>query len=78
MTTTAAAPAGTASLDSIRSRFPALRRRHAGRPVAYFDGPGGTQVPLSPLKPGKYTFKIKVTDKVANKSIDRTAEFAVE
>jgi len=39
---------------------------------------GGTQVPLSPLKPGKYTFKIKVTDKVANKSIDRTAEFAVE
>jgi GWxTD domain-containing protein len=39
---------------------------------------GGTQVPLSPLKPGKYTFKIKVTDKVANKVIERTAEFAVE
>ncbi len=39
---------------------------------------GGTQVPLSPLKPGKYTFKIKVTDKIANKAIDRTAEFAVE
>jgi hypothetical protein len=39
---------------------------------------GGTQVPLSSLKPGKYTFKIKVTDKVANKAIDRTAEFAVE
>lgn len=39
---------------------------------------GGTQVPLSPLKPGKYTFKIKVTDKVANKTIERTAEFAVE
>jgi len=29
----------------IRERFPALERRHAGRPVAYFDGPGGTQVP---------------------------------
>ncbi len=39
---------------------------------------GGTQVPLSPLKPGKYTFKIKVTDKIANKAIERTAEFAVE
>jgi cysteine desulfurase family protein (TIGR01976 family) len=45
MTTTAAAAAGTASVDSIRSRFPALQRRHAGLPVAYFDGPGGTQVP---------------------------------
>jgi cysteine desulfurase family protein (TIGR01976 family) len=45
MTATASAPAATASLESIRSQFPALRRRHAGLPVAYFDGPGGTQVP---------------------------------
>ena len=29
----------------IRTHFPALERRHAGLPVAYFDGPGGTQVP---------------------------------
>lgn len=29
----------------LRSRFPAYRRTVAGRPVAYFDGPGGTQVP---------------------------------
>lgn len=29
----------------IRSHFPALRRQVGGRPVAYFDGPGGTQVP---------------------------------
>ena len=29
----------------IRSHFPALERRHNGLPVAYFDGPGGTQVP---------------------------------
>jgi cysteine desulfurase family protein (TIGR01976 family) len=35
------------SVDAIRSRFPALERQHEGRPVAYFDGPGGTQVPLS-------------------------------
>jgi len=31
--------------DAIRLAFPALRRIHAGFPVAYFDGPGGTQVP---------------------------------
>ncbi len=37
----------TASLDEVRARFPALERRHHGAPVAYFDGPGGTQVPRS-------------------------------
>jgi cysteine desulfurase family protein (TIGR01976 family) len=30
---------------AVRARVPALRRVHAGHPVAYFDGPGGTQVP---------------------------------
>lgn len=30
---------------AIRAQFPALQRRHRGHPVAYFDGPGGTQVP---------------------------------
>ena len=34
-----------ASLDEVRAQFPALRRCHNGHPVAYFDGPGGTQVP---------------------------------
>lgn len=34
-----------ASEKEIRSHFPALERHHLGRPVAYFDGPGGTQVP---------------------------------
>jgi cysteine desulfurase family protein (TIGR01976 family) len=29
----------------IRKHFPALERVHNGYPVAYFDGPGGTQVP---------------------------------
>jgi cysteine desulfurase family protein (TIGR01976 family) len=33
-------------IDARRARFPALARQQAGRPVAYFDGPGGTQVPL--------------------------------
>lgn len=31
--------------SKIREQFPALRRLHQGKPVAYFDGPGGTQVP---------------------------------
>src|SRR5258706_8242959 len=35
----------TTSLDEIRACFPALSRNHAGSRVAYFDGPGGTQVP---------------------------------
>lgn len=33
------------SVESIRAEFPALARRHGGEAVAYFDGPGGTQVP---------------------------------
>src|SRR3712207_6388323 len=37
--------ARVASVAEIRSHFPALERTHNGRPVAYFDGPGGTQVP---------------------------------
>jgi len=34
-----------ASVEDIRQNFPALERLHNGFPVAYFDGPGGTQVP---------------------------------
>src|SRR5689334_18458184 len=30
---------------ALRAEFPALRREQGGRPVAYLDGPGGTQVP---------------------------------
>jgi cysteine desulfurase family protein (TIGR01976 family) len=36
---------GVADVDRIRAAFPALERREGGLPVAYFDGPGGTQVP---------------------------------
>lgn len=36
-----------AGVEQIRSHFPALERTHNGFPVAYFDGPGGTQVPRS-------------------------------
>jgi cysteine desulfurase family protein (TIGR01976 family) len=37
----------TFDVDAIRARFPALSLTHAGRPMAFFDGPGGTQVPDS-------------------------------
>jgi len=33
-----------ATVDEIRSHFPALERVWNGHPVAYFDGPGGTQI----------------------------------
>jgi len=33
------------TVEGIRTHFPALERMHDGNPVAYFDGPGGTQVP---------------------------------
>ncbi|HEX8204013.1 MAG TPA: aminotransferase class V-fold PLP-dependent enzyme, partial [Isosphaeraceae bacterium] len=45
MTTPTSPSASVATTGEIRSHFPALERRHDGGPVAYFDGPGGTQVP---------------------------------
>lgn len=35
----------TLATSQIRAQFLALERRHRGHAVAYFDGPGGTQVP---------------------------------
>jgi cysteine desulfurase family protein (TIGR01976 family) len=32
-------------VEALRRRFPALSIEEAGRPIALFDGPGGTQVP---------------------------------
>ena len=32
-------------VEALRAEFPALARRHDGRPVVFLDGPGGTQVP---------------------------------
>jgi cysteine desulfurase family protein (TIGR01976 family) len=40
-----AAASAVAAVSAIRAQFPALERVEGGRPVAYFDGPGGTQVP---------------------------------
>src|SRR5215216_968010 len=46
MSTTSLQPTTQVSaVNEIRKHFPALERVHNGYPVAYFDGPGGTQVP---------------------------------
>ena len=46
MSTTSLQPQTPVSaVTEIRKHFPALERVHNGYPVAYFDGPGGTQVP---------------------------------
>lgn len=46
MSTTAAPATGQLrTVEDIRADLPALERTHEGLPVAYFDGPGGTQVP---------------------------------
>ncbi len=45
MSTAVHPTARVADTALIRSHFPALERRHNGHEVAYFDGPGGTQVP---------------------------------
>jgi len=44
-TTSSQIQTAVAPVTEIRKHFPALERVHNGYPVAYFDGPGGTQVP---------------------------------
>ncbi len=45
MTTTTQTSKAVSATADIRACFPALSRVHNNFPVAYFDGPGGTQVP---------------------------------
>jgi cysteine desulfurase family protein (TIGR01976 family) len=40
-------PTDVAGVTGIRMQFPSMERVHNGFPVAYLDGPGGTQVPFS-------------------------------
>ncbi len=40
-----ATPPAELDIEAIRAHFPALKRRLGGRVAAYFDGPGGSQVP---------------------------------
>ncbi len=43
--TSTASDTAVTSTSELRKSFPALERRHGNQTVAYFDGPGGTQVP---------------------------------
>jgi cysteine desulfurase family protein (TIGR01976 family) len=38
-------PLDKAAVSSLRAEFPALQQTVNGRPIIFFDGPGGTQVP---------------------------------
>ena len=40
----------TFDVEALRRRFPALAIEQDGRPIALFDGPGGTQVPDSVIE----------------------------
>ncbi|MBF6633840.1 MAG: aminotransferase class V-fold PLP-dependent enzyme, partial [Planococcus sp. (in: Bacteria)] len=40
----------TFPITKVREQFPALSRTYKGRPVAYFDGPGGSQVVKSAIE----------------------------
>ena len=44
-------------VDALRSRFPALAIEQDGRPVALFDGPGGTQVPDTVIEAGAHYYR---------------------
>jgi cysteine desulfurase family protein (TIGR01976 family) len=45
MSRTTLVPHSAPNVAEIRASFPALQRKYLGFDVAYFDGPGGTQVP---------------------------------
>ncbi|HEX8830980.1 MAG TPA: aminotransferase class V-fold PLP-dependent enzyme, partial [Longimicrobium sp.] len=44
--TTAAGIGDPALAERVRADFPVFERRIGGKPIAFFDGPGGSQVPL--------------------------------
>lgn len=76
-----------ATVEEIRSHFPALRRVHNGFPVAYFDGPGGTQIPTQVVDAmNDYLFNHNAnthweyptsneTDRILDESRETIAEF---
>lgn len=76
-----------ASVEEIRAHFPALDRLHNGCSVAYFDGPGGTQVPTGVVEAmNDYLFNHNAnthweyptsneTDQIIDNSRETMAEF---
>src|SRR5262249_199488 len=87
---TSVAQSGTdriVGVEEIRAQFPSLERTHGGLPVAYFDGPGGTQVPRSVVDamndylfhhhantPGRYPTSEETEDLIA-RSREALADF---
>jgi len=62
-------------LAAIRDQFPALGRVHRGHAVAYFDGPGGTQVPASVVRAmGAYLLEHNANTHWAYPSSEETDE----
>src|SRR5881398_126861 len=61
------------SIEEIRRCFPALARTHNGYPVAYFDGPGGTQVPRTVVEAmNDYLYHHNANTPWANPSSEKT------
>jgi len=63
------APEGTYRLNAQEIK----QKVEAGQSIS-----GGTEVPLGPLKPAEYTFKIKIIDKNATKIIEAKTSFIVK
>ena len=60
----------TFDVEALRRRFPALAIEDGGRPVALFDGPGGTQVPSSVIEAiGDYYRTSNVTGRVTSRIV---------
>ncbi|WP_346774027.1 cysteine desulfurase-like protein [Brevibacillus sp. SYP-B805] len=69
-------------LHECRSDFPSLERMVAGKPAAYFDGPGGTQVPRAVIEAITHYYVTSnanahgpfVTSRETDETVDRTRE----
>src|SRR5687767_15895630 len=66
-------------IEAIRAQFPALERTHNNYPVAYFDGPGGTQVPRAVVEAmNDYLFNHNANTHWAYPSSSETDEIILE
>ena len=61
-------------IDAVRARFPALKRQIGGQNIAYFDGPGGTQVPDEVIE----AMRMQMVERNANAGWNYPASHAVD
>ncbi len=64
-------------IDAVRSRFPALSRTEGGRPVAYLDGPGGTQVPAEVIEAMSHRLRVGTSNIGGSFGASREADAVV-